>query len=151
MVRSRRSVIGRLVERYAVRSGEGIGRIAGEINNAQMSEARFALKEQEVPGKRVRSGEHGLGAMRNDLAPVFAARIGGGRRDQAKVSPAEIRSNIEEISTVIGVVLVLFLARSDQPKSSADLVRRQKAYFTGGVARAGEQKKCIASRAFNGD
>jgi len=71
-------------------SGEGGGRFACEIDDAEMRKALFALDEDQVGAEGSYAGEHDAGTVGNDFVPAGANGIAGGGVIRRKVRPASL-------------------------------------------------------------
>ena len=99
--------------------------IAGEAPEAQARQAVFALAGDEEAGEEIHVFEHHVVAMGNQLGPVFAARRGHRRGDQAEVASAIVGADEPEAVAMVDGVFVLILARADERECRPRAHRRQ--------------------------
>src|SRR5438034_11772631 len=79
---------------------------------------------------------------------LFRSRVGHRRHDQPEVTPpAAIRADVEQVTTVIDLVLVLVLSRGEHGPHAAEVPRRDVARLGGGVARRVQEEVREAPRA----
>src|SRR5260370_41484408 len=98
--------------------------------------------------ERCRGSKHNLGAIGNELAPEFPARVTDRHGHQAKGTPAGICANVkhavsrmsrgERARMMFRVVFVVVLALCNEPEFSAGLIGAQVANLAGRMARNGQ-------------
>ncbi len=101
--------------------------------------------------EEVDAREHDVGAVRDELLPVRAARRGDGRRHEPEVAAAGVRPDVEEVAAVLDVVLVVLLARGDERPLALGRVGLQDAGLRGRVAGALHHDPRAAPRAADAD
>ena len=74
-IRPQRGVISRFGERDATRGVQSRGGFAGEVDDAEMREAVFALDQYKMRAKGGDAGKHDARAVGDDLVPTQAAGV----------------------------------------------------------------------------
>ncbi len=88
--------------------------------------------------------------MRDELGPVFAARRGYRRSDQAEVAPAIVGADEPQAVAMVDGVFVLVLARDDEREGAFGLGGGEDARFGGDVAGRFEHDEFAVAGAARG-
>ena len=140
-------VVGGFGEGDAVGSGEGGGRFAGEIDDAEVGEAVFAFDEDEMGAEGGYAGEHDAGTVGDDFVPAGADGIDGGGGHEAEGAAGVVGADEEDAGrgiagtagVMVDVVFVVVAAFVDQLKLQGGAVGAEEADFAGGVAVGDEE------------
>src|SRR6266436_4979888 len=153
------SVVRGLGEFDAMRRRKSVCGVQSQIHNAEIRQAALAFEQHNVSLKNLRGSKHDFGAIGNDLAPEFSARVVHRSGHQAESAPAGIRANVKhslirmrcQPGMMVSVIFMVVFARSDEPKFPRGLIGAQVADFAGRMTRDGEKWKSAAARALHCD